>query len=425
MAVKFHERAIAIYGVAQIAEGNSAIKTTAQTAGTVTTTVGSSALTGIGTAFLTELTPNAYVFDPTGAIIGQVKTVTTDTAAVLFDNVPASATSQSAGVMAIATAVTGVEFSTGLGPKNALAVLNLNYSTELDTEAFQYTGDELDRDETTVIKDKYAKFDFETFIPALGTIAGGDPTIYEVPMVDWFQSAGLAVILSTGTSGYAKVSNGVASNAYLTVEVRRSSPDLAASFLQKAFVVTDVRGNVDFDGTVGTKGKLKWNYQGNLATVADKTTLVPNFTDQKVTIAPSIKSTTITLSELTLYTDANEPAVAGTSNVCFDKLNAPNVSGFEYQRYQTGCLDGWSKGAVPTDVTITILEDQAGATYNPDDHLEGNHKLTLRYGSTTGYKAEFTFKKLQLAKVANSKVANYAGQDLNFRNIGTTELKLY
>jgi hypothetical protein len=425
MGVKFHEKAIAIYGVAQIAEGNSAIKTTAQTVGTVSTTVASATVTGVGTAFLTELTPNAYMFDPTGAIIGQVKTVASDTSATLYEVVPASATAQSAGVMAVATAVSSVEFSTGLGPKNALAVLNLNYSTELESEAFQYTGDELDRDETTVIKDKYAKFDFETFIPALGTIAGTDPTVYEIPMPDWFQAAGMAAVLSTGSGGYVKYTNGVASNVYMTIEVRRSSPDLASVYLQKSFVVTDGRGNVDLDDTMGTKGKLKWNFQGNLATIADKTTIVPNFVDQKTTIAGSIKSSTITLSELTLYTDANEPAVAGTSNVCFDKLNAPNVSGFEYSRYLTGCGDGWSKGAVPTDVTITIIEDKAGATYNPDDQLEVNHKLTLRYGSTTGFKVEKTFKKLQLAKVTNSKVANYSGQDLAFRNIGVTELKLY
>jgi len=424
MGVKFHEKAIAVYGVAQIAEGNSAIKTTAQTTGTVTTTVGSPNLVGTNTAFSTELTPNAYIFDPTGAIIGQVKTVTTDTAAILYDDVPASATIQSAGVMAVATAVNNVAFSTGLGPKNALAVLNLNYSTELETEAFQYTGDELDRDETTVVKDKYAKFDFETFIPALGTIAGTDPTVYEIPMPDWFQAAGMAAVLSTGSGGYVKYTNGVASNAYMTIEVRRSSPDLASAYLQKSFVVIDGRGNVDLDDTMGTKGKLKWNFQGNLAAIADKTTIVPNFVDQKTTIAGSIKSTTITLSELTLYTDANEPAVVDTSNVCFDKLNAPNVSGFEYSRYLTGCGDGWSKGAVPTDVTITIIEDKAGATYNPDNQLENNHKLTLRYGSTTGYKVEKTFKKLQLAKVSNSKVANYSGQDLSFRNIGVTELKL-
>lgn len=422
---KFSVKAITLYGVAQIAEDNSAIKTTTETAGTVTTTVGSAALTGTGTAFTTELTPNGYIFDPTGAIIGQVKSVESNTAATLYDNVPASATPQSAGVMAVATAVTGVEFSTGLGPKNAIPVLNLNYSTEHDTEAFQYTGDELDRDEQTIVKDEYAKMDFETFIPALGTIAGADPVITEVPMVDWWQSSGFAVVLSTGSGGYVKVTNSVSSNAYLTLEVRRSSPDLAAANTQKTYTIKNARGNLDLDATVGTKGKLKWNYQGNLSGVADKTTIVPNYGDLKTMIAPNITSKTITLSELTLYTDANEPAVGGTSNVCFDKLNAPNLSGFDYQRYLTGCADGWSKEAVPTDVTITILEDKAGATYNPDNHLQELHKLTVRWGSTATQKAELTLRKIMLANVTNSTVAAYTGQDLAFRNTGFTELKLY
>jgi hypothetical protein len=420
MTVKFHEKAIAIFGTTQVAEGVSAINATPT--GTISTTVASAAVTGVGTLFTTEVAVGTYLYHTSG-IIGRVLTVTSNTAIVLEDVVPAAAVLQSEGVMAKATAITTSAFTTGLGPKNALAVLNLNYSTELTTEAFQYTGDELSRDEDTVVTDKYAKFDCEVFMPSLGTIAGTDPLITEVPMVDWFTSSGMAVLLSTGSGGYAKITNSIPSNAFLTIEVRRSSPDLTLQ--QKSFVMNDCRGTLDLDAKVGTRAKIKLNYMGNLATVVDKFTIVPNFGDQKSEHAGSIKSTTIVTAQLGLYSGTTEPTyVSTTKSVCFDKCNAPNLPGFDYQRYLTGCIDGWSKGAMPSDVTLTILEDKAAATYNPDNHIEENHALYLDYGSVTGKVVKIAMHKIQLAKVTNSKVANYAGQDLGFRNVGTTDIIL-
>jgi hypothetical protein len=494
MTVKFHEKAIAIFGTKQVAEGISAINPTPT--GTITTTVGSNVITGVGTLLQTEVAIGTYMFDNTGAILGRVATITTNTAGTFEDVVPASAVPQSVGVMALATAVTSAirtitgtitttagstavtgtnfvtdalaagdtifsptgavvgviasvggptaltlvagasvtlltstyaakagAFNTGLGPKNALAVLNLNYSTELSTEAFQYTGDELDRSEETVVKDKFAKFDCETFLPSLGTIIGTDPILSEVPMTDWMQAMGMFVALSTGSQGYAKFTNSIASNTYLTIEVRRSSPDLTLQ--QKTFTMSNARGTFDLDATVGTRAKLKLNFMGNLDTVADKFTIVPNFTDQKTEHAGSLKSTTITTAQLGLYSGSTEPTyVPTTKTVCFDKLISPNTPGFDYQRYLTGCLDGWSKGAVPTDVTVTILEDKAAAAYNPDNHVEENHALFLNYGSIVGKKVQINYHKLQLANVTASKVATYAGQDLKFRNVGYTDIIL-
>jgi hypothetical protein len=410
MAVKFHKKALAIFACAQIAEGNKVNKTSAEITGTATAATDSTTFTGVGTKFLTELTPGAYIYSADGATrIGRVKTVASDTAATLYANAE--------------NALAGADFSTGLGPANAVAVLNLNYSTELESEAFQYTGDELDRDETTVIKDKYAKFDFETFVPSLGTIAGDDPTVYEVPMVDFFGAAGMALVLSTDSSGTATFTNSEASNEYLTVEIRRSSPDIPND--QKTFITSDCRGSIDFSGVVGTKGKLKWNFMGNLVSVVDKDKITPDFGDQKTEIAGSFKSTTIVTSQLDLYSGEIEPTyTATTKNVCFQKLEAPNFTGFDYSRYQTGCIDGWSKGAVPSDVTLTILEDKASATYNPDDHIEKLHGLYIDYGTTTGKKVGLRFHKMQLAGITNSEVAEYAGQDLKFRNVGYSDLIL-
>jgi len=405
--VKFHQKAIAIFGVAQTAEGQSAVLSTSQTTGAITTLVSSTAVTGIGTTFLSQLAPGAYIYNNSGAEVGQIASVTDDLHAVLTANAK--------------VAVTAATFATGLGPKNALAVLNLNFSTELTSEAFQFTGDELSRDEETVITDKFAKFDFETFMPSLGTIGtpGAPPLASEVPLVDWMGACGFALDLTANDQ--AKFTNGLTSNEYLTIEIRRTSPDIAT---QKVFTTTDNRGTVDLDSTVGTRAKLKFSFQGNLVNVTQKVKLNPDFGDQKVEHAPSIKSTTITQSELALYSGTTVTFTPATKNVCFDKLQSSNMSGFEYSRYLTGCLDGWSKGATPTDVTMTILEDEAGASYNPDNHLEDLHGLRLGFGSVIGKKVEITFNKMQLSNVANSTVAAYTGQDLTFRNVGTTDIIL-
>jgi len=494
MAVKFHEKAIAIYGVAQSSENSSAVKTyslpgfgtisatssstavtgvntkflskvnigdkiytiadvlvgtiasiTSDTAlvltansttalsavafnigqgatvGTITTT--GTAVVGTGTAFLTDLTVGGYIFTTSGLILGKVASVSSNTAAVL-SAVP-SAVTQSVGVMGASGPVTAVHYNTGLGPDNALAVLNLNYSQEILTESFQWAGDETSRDEVTEVKDRFAKFDFETFLPALGTIAGSDPVVSEVPMADWMQSSGFAVVLSTGAAGFAKFTNSVSSNSFLTIEVRRSSPDLAVENVQKTYTISDSRGLIDFTGMIGTKAKMKFNFLGNLLSVKDKISLVPNYSDQKGMIAPTMKSSTITLSEITTYADSGvEPSILAVSNICFDKLSAPNLAGFEYTRYQLSCFDSWDKGAVPSDVTITILEDRAESLFNPDSQIENAQVLTLRFGNVTGKKIALIFHKLVLAKTTNSKIAKSAAQDLNLRNAGTTDIIL-
>lgn len=398
---------------------NTAITQAARTI-TGVLTVAANATAATGTNFDTDsLAPGDALYNGSGVFIGVIDSVDSATALTLRYGAEVAVSG------AAYTAFQG-KYQTGLGPKNALAVINMTYSTELTSEAFNYTGDELDRDELTSITDQYAKVEFETLLPRLGTIAGGDPVASEVPKLEWFQAVGGAIVLSTGSGGYAEVTNSLSSNSFLTIEARRSSPDLVSLNEQKAFIITDARGTIDLDLAIGSKARLKFSYMGNLADTVQKFTIVPDYEDQKITLAPNVKSSVVTLSGLAIYTDENLPSVPGSSNICFDKLTAPNLFGFDYQRFLTSCVDGWSKGAVPTDVTITITEDAADATYNPYDYLETNHRLTLRWGSTAGAKIELDFEKLQLAKITdNTTVATFAGQDLGFRNIGYTTIKFY
>jgi hypothetical protein len=421
---KFHTKAIALFGCQQIAEGvpvNNASPT-----GTITTTAGSAAVTGVGTAFTTEVALWSYLYNTAGtAIIGQVIAIASNTALTLDAVVPASPIAQSAGVQAVSGAVTTAAFKVGLGPKNAIAALNMNFDAEYASEAYQYTGDELSRDEITNITDVSAKFDFETMLPTRGTMAGSASVESEIPLADWYQATGMALVLETG--GYS-ITNSVASDAYMTIEVRRSSPSLNNE--QKTYICNDARGSIDFDGMLGSKPKLKFNMIGNLGSIVQKMTLVPNFRNMKIDVTPALKSSTVILSALDVYTTASVPATSGSSNFAFQKFTSPNMSGFTYDRYLLSDVDGWSKGATPTDVTLTIVEDSAAATLDPYAKVESDFLFTVKYADsktapTTGKKIDIVLNKVKLTKVGKSTVAAFAGLDLGFRGVGTTTIKFY
>lgn len=188
---------------------------------------------------------------------------------------------------------------------------------------------------------------------------------------------------------------------------------------------------------------------------------------------------------------------------CFATLNAPNFFGFDYQRYITGCEEGFAKGAVPTDITVSMLEDIAtkftissitfvtttatvtapkhgmttgqyveikgatgadAATYNgiyivtvtaantftyvmratpaasatgdligvnteqtnfdPDANISNFFTAQLKFGTATGKYVTYTWTKLQLASVAESKVATFFGREVTFRNTGKSSIIL-
>jgi hypothetical protein len=108
---------------------------------------------------------------------------------------------------------------------------------------------------------------------------------------------------------------------------------------------------------------------------------------------------------------------------CFSTLTAPNFFGFDYQRYTTGCDQGFAKGGVPTDVTVSMLEDQAGAVgvFLPDDKTAKFFSVVLKFGgSTVGSTVAYMWDKLQLANVKQGKIASYLARDCTFRNTGSS-----
>lgn len=110
------------------------------------------------------------------------------------------------------------------------------------------------------------------------------------------------------------------------------------------------------------------------------------------------------------------------SSFCFSTLTAANFFGFDYQRYLTGCDTGFAKGGVPTDVAVSMLEDQVGGTsFLPDVNTGKFFSAVLKFGgSTAGSTVAYMWDTLQLANVKQGKIASYLGRDVSFRNTGNS-----
>ena len=110
---------------------------------------------------------------------------------------------------------------------------------------------------------------------------------------------------------------------------------------------------------------------------------------------------------------------SSTNGLCINNLNVPNLFGFEYSRFLLTCQEGFDVGAIPTDVTCTILEDEVGGTdFDPEANLENFFKLKFHYGTGAGKNVKLILDRLQLANVKDTKISKYWGKEISFRNVG-------
>lgn len=336
--------------------------------------------------------------------------------------------------------------TTSFAATDAVAVFNSDFNTNLSSDIFQYSGSELDRDAGVTITDKFSEASTETFSPALGPL-GALPTDATFPLNGLFKSAGAAVTYSNiaGVS-MASVTNSAASDDLLTVLISKISPDRPG--FQKNYRFYDCRASVDLDIQAGGRAKLKWNFKGNPVDAlgqgypTETALLTPDYLTQKTVIAPSVKLASIKQVQLEAYSSAGvaptlPAAFAGTvKNLGFSKLSAPNLFGFEYARFLTTREESFTKAAVSSDVTLTVLEEGiygvGGAVWNPDASvssglsgamLEGYFSFAMYWGTITGQKVYIEFTKLQLMDVKGSDVSGYNAKDLVFKNTGYTTMK--
>ena len=316
---------------------------------------------------------------------------------------------------------------------DALATFTPDFSVNISTENFMYSGSELDRDEGIIISDKYAEASAETFLPALTPIGTGiAASNTNFPWYRLFAAAGAAITYDAGTGTAAKVtvSNSTTGTTLLTMDLLQESGADATN--QNLYRIYDARANCDLDITSGSKARLKWSFKANTFDAIPANAgqfpklqnpkIVPSYSAQKTYTLPSFRMSTLTLCELAAYGTAFTGGT--TKNFCFNKLSAPNLFGFEFGRFLTACEEGFDKGATATDVTITILADRADATFVAEKMIENLYHLQFAWGSVAGQRAKIIFDKLQVVNVADSTIGNYLAKDVTFRNVGPVTIEL-
>ena len=315
---------------------------------------------------------------------------------------------------------------------DAIATFTPDFTLNISNETFKYAGSELDRSEGLVITDKYVEFSADSFLPALSPLATGiAASNSNFPLYRLFAAAGATVTYDAGTGVAAKVtvSNSTTGSTLLTTDlIQESSADATNQNLYRCY---DCRAQADLDITIGSKAKLNWKMMGNTFDTIPANAgqfpklqnpkLVPSYGTQKSSVLPSVRMSQITLAELqpigTTFTGGT------TKNFCIQKLTAANLFGFEYGRFLTGCEEGFDKGAVTTDVVMTVLTDRADATFVPEKMLELEYHYQLAWGTVVGQRCKIIFDSLKVSNISRTTIGNQIANDITFRNNGSVTIE--
>ncbi len=317
-------------------------------------------------------------------------------------------------------------------------VTELTYKDSISKDTHVYMGDSLSREEENTITDHYAELTGKFFLPLRG--ATEPSTAADFLWEEWFMAVGGNVtITGTTPNKVINIDNTVATTTRLTQQFRESSLDVAT---QKLYEVYDALGTLDLSIEIMKRAILTFNMKGNYTKPAQVTAVAPDYGSQKALIAGIINSTNIIAAEITGAIGGNtHTGDTGTvKNICFHKLEAPNLFGFDITRFMTSCETSFDKQSVTTDVTLSILEDialglgsgagnegasgSAATAYDPYNHLQDYHQFTLKFGTGTGKTVSIHFDQLQLVDIGTGEYNSFKSKDLKFRNIGKVTLKL-
>jgi hypothetical protein len=180
------------------------------------------------------------------------------------------------------------------------------------------------------------------------------------------------------------------------------------------FVYTDI---VD-----ETAGKIRVYPKFPVKTVS--ATKVTGSTAGWVTATPGDTTVATRLTDIVGYSLGTGIAALAHKALNFDKLSAGNFAGFDFSRFKTGLMDGWTRGGVASDVTCSILEDRIFGEYVPEQHIEEMHGLILAWDSGP-HRIVVAFDKLQLTGIGNGTISNFNAKDLTFSNIASKSEGLY
>ena len=290
-----------------------------------------------------------------------------------------------------------------LADADAIAALNLDQNLDVTTEDYVYAG-VLSRAKETDITDQVRTIDFEAFFPSAGGVAGTDNKLW-----DFFEACGAGHTIVALTS--ATSTNSVPSADVLTIEYYK--PSTVGDF--KKAVISDASGVVDFTMEIGKRAMFKSSFRGNyLESVQEAAGRVADFGTQKANIAARVIKDNL----ITVKLQVTGEAAVANFNICFGKLEIGNFFGFTLERYLLSCIEGHAVDPEAGDVKLTILEDDAGATYDPEEHWADHHSLIIEWGGAAGSIQEVSLTDIQLIDIQDTTLGPWRGQELSFNNIG-------
>jgi hypothetical protein len=181
---------------------------------------------------------------------------------------------------------------------------------------------------------------------------------------------------------------------------------LSASTALAPALTGSVAGDIRFITVAGASDAA---YNGTfLATIIGTGTGAVLHYQTKVAIASAAPTGTITLTV---------GPIAKTFS--YGNCSASNFFGFDLTRYLTGAEEGFAKGAIPTDVTVTMLEDKAGTTnFDPEANIEQFFGVKIKFGTTAGKYISYVWDRLELTNTKDTKIGTYFGKDVSMRNTG-------
>lgn len=350
------------------------------------------------------------------------------------------------GIAIVEQTVEGVPTPSGsVTGTDSLACFEPTYDVEISSDTLEYAGDEFSRDVRTDFTDRVMNVGCTSLLPSLGVPAAA-PTKVNFPQEVLWESTGASVIYagSAGTS-VVTATNSVTSSTKASVMVSGvSSDDLT---VQKVYRGFDGNATVDAELEIDKRVRLKWNLKAIPVDWAatpeafpdEITKIAPDYGVQKDNVMPALAMRNITQAEIRVYgskmytgttlgavgsgtADLPTPFLGTVKNFCFSKIMATNLFGFTWERLQNSCQTGFEKLSTPSDVVITILEDDIQADLQPDTNvtdggmLEGYFAFALTFGKVAGKRAYITFDKLQCVNVKNTEIGSRAAKEITFKN---------
>jgi len=310
---------------------------------------------------------------------------------------------------------------------NAVSSIEPNFNLERPTTTFQYSGDINSREQKTVETDRFGTLTFRTLMQVIGTMPTGGATLpaSSVPLRTLFRMSGCSVILGAGVDNAASVTitNSPKAAELGTLQYRSVTADIPT---QKTIEFTNAQATVDLNVNIGTTPELTFNIQGSIGDAVERVAINPVFSDRS-NPAAVINDRTLVTAEIVDWNNGS-PVFTGNTNFCFSTLSHPNMFGYELTRLLNSCESGTINRNVPSDITVTIFEDQAGVSTIFDALPQlGTFKAVRLSWSPTGNAAPgrnvvINYSKVEVASVSNTPIGNFKGQTVVLSSLETTSI---